>query len=78
MRRKEVDYDFIQYIINEDLRFVSIFSTRKRKLHGVSPDLLENNRLSLSSDTHVYHFWSWFDYSIFQRKVFRISIDLNM
>lgn len=51
---KEVDYDFIQYIINEDLDLSQSFL--QKKLHGVSYDLLENNRLSLSSDTHAYHF----------------------
>lgn len=51
---KTVDYDYIQYIINQDLDVPQ--DILQRKMYGASYDLLEDGRISLQGDAHAYHF----------------------
>jgi tryptophan halogenase len=52
---KDLDWDFVQYIINEDLNIPN--KTLQKKLAGCSFELLENNKISLKvNDSYAYHF----------------------
>jgi tryptophan halogenase len=49
------DYDFLQYAINSDLNIPQ--KILQKKIHGVSFDLLENNKIALNiNDRYAYHF----------------------
>ena len=51
---KTVYYDYIQYIINQDLDASQ--DILQKKIHGVSYDLLEEGKIRLQGDAHAYHF----------------------
>jgi hypothetical protein len=53
----DVDYKFIQYIINEELKIPQ--KILQKKLHKSNFDLLENNKISLNyNNDYAYHFSS--------------------
>ena len=52
---KDLDYDFIQYAINEELNISQ--KVLQKKIIGSSFDLLENNKISLNINSgYAYHF----------------------
>jgi tryptophan 7-halogenase len=52
---KKLDYDFIQYAINNNIDVSQ--EILQKKLHGIPFDLLENNKISLNiNDSYAYHF----------------------
>ena len=52
---KYLKYDFIQYAINEDLNIPQ--KELQKKIHGLTFDLLENNKISLKlNNGYAYHF----------------------
>jgi tryptophan halogenase len=52
---KDLDYDFIQYAINEELNIPQ--KILQKKLTGSSFDLLKNNKISLNiNSAYAYHF----------------------
>ena len=54
-RNQDLDYDFIQYIINEDLDISQ--KLLQKKILGCSFNLIENNKISLKiNDGYAYHF----------------------
>lgn len=64
---EDLDYDFIQYAINEDLNVPQ--KTLQKKLLGCSFDLLENNKLALKiNGAYSYHFSASLIIAFFKKK----------
>jgi tryptophan halogenase len=54
-KNHDLDHDFVQYIINEDLNINQ--KTLQKRILGCSFDLLENNKISLNiNKAYAYHF----------------------
>jgi tryptophan halogenase len=52
---KDLDHDFVQYAINEELNISQ--KILQKKLIGTSFDLIENNKIALNiNDAYAYHF----------------------